>query len=108
MNGTSRFTGPGPAGEHRCRSLPQRERQHVDARGLERALDDRAQHVREIRLVVLVDSWNGPRLNCEVGTLAVIAKNADESDSAVSSDMTRLAEPGPVEVSVATGRWRTR
>ena len=33
---------------------------------------------------------------------------ADESDSAVASDITRLAEPGPVEVSVATGLCLTR
>ena len=33
---------------------------------------------------------------------------ADESERAVASDMTRFAEPGPVEVSVATGWCRTR
>ncbi len=53
-------------------------------------------------------SWNGARLACEVGTLAVIARNADESASAVASDITMLAEPGPVDVSVATGWCLTR
>jgi hypothetical protein len=47
-------------------------------------------------------------LACDVGTLAVIARKADESDSAVASDITMLAEPGPVEVSVATGWCFTR
>ena len=55
-----------------------------------------------------LSSWNGPRLNCEVGTLAVIARNAEESVCATASAMTRLAEPGPVEVSVATGWCLTR
>ena len=53
-------------------------------------------------------SWNGLRLNCWVGTLAVIASSAEESDSATCSGMTMLQEPGPHEVSVATGSWRTR
>ena len=53
-------------------------------------------------------SWNGLRLNCWVGTLAVIASMAEESDSATASGMTMLQEPGPQEVSVATGSWRTR
>ena len=54
------------------------------------------------------NSWNGPRLNCEVGTLAVIASNADESVCATASAMIRFADPGPVEVSVATGLCLTR
>ena len=53
-------------------------------------------------------SWNGLRLNCWVGTLAVMARMAEESDSATASGMTMLQEPGPHEVSVATGSWRTR
>jgi hypothetical protein len=47
-------------------------------------------------------------LACEVGTLAVIARHADESESAVTQGMTIFAEPGPVEVSVATGECFTR
>ena len=46
---------PGPAGQHRGGRLAQRERQHVDARRLERALHHRPDHVDEIRLVVPVD-----------------------------------------------------
>ena len=42
-------------GQHGVERLAQRERQHVDPRRLERALDDRAQHRREVGLVVLVD-----------------------------------------------------
>jgi hypothetical protein len=53
-------------------------------------------------------SWKGLRLNCWVGTLAVMAKMAEESDIATCSGMTMLHEPGPQEVSVATGSWRTR
>src|SRR4051812_672094 len=37
-----------------------------------------------------------------------MARNAEESESAVASDITRFAEPGPVEVSVATGWCFTR
>ncbi len=55
LNGTSMFTGPGPAGQHRGGRLAQRERQHVDARRLERALHHRADHVDEVGLVVPVD-----------------------------------------------------
>ena len=47
-------------------------------------------------------SWKGLRLNCCVGTLAVMARNADESDSATCRGMTMLQEPGPHEVLV---RW---
>jgi hypothetical protein len=47
-------------------------------------------------------------LNCCVGTLAVIASSADESLSAQASGITMLQEPGPHEVKVATGLWRTR
>ncbi len=53
-------------------------------------------------------SWNGARLCCEVGTLEVMAMKAEESDSAVAHDITILAEPGPVEVSVTTGLCLTR
>src|SRR4029079_12691712 len=56
----------------------------------------------------LLISWNGERLNCEVGTLAVIASTAEESASAQASGITMLQEPGPHEVSVATGSGRTR
>ena len=56
----------------------------------------------------LLISWNGERLNCEVGTLAVIASTAEESASAQASGITMLQEPGPHEVSVATGSCRTR
>ena len=56
----------------------------------------------------LYSSWNGARFICEVGTLDVMARKADESDSAVASDITMFAEPGPVEVSVATGLCLTR
>ena len=56
----------------------------------------------------LYSSWKGARLCCEVGTLDVIAMKADESDSAVASDITMFAEPGPVDVSVATGLCLTR
>ena len=37
-----------------------------------------------------------------------MASSAEESDSATCSGMTMLQEPGPHEVSVATGSWRTR
>jgi hypothetical protein len=37
-----------------------------------------------------------------------MANTAEESVSAQASGMTILAEPGPHEVSVATGSWRTR
>jgi hypothetical protein len=56
----------------------------------------------------LLISWNGERLNCEVGTLAVIASSAEESEIATASGITILQEPGPQEVSVATGACRTR
>ena len=56
----------------------------------------------------LLISWNGERLNCEVGTLAVIASSAEESAMAQASGITMLQEPGPQEVSVATGSCRTR
>ena len=39
---------------------------------------------------------------------AVSARNADESVSAVARLIGRFAEPGPVEVNVATGRCATR
>ena len=55
-----------------------------------------------------LSSWNGPRLNCEVGTFAVIESSAEELVCATASAMIRFAEPGPVEVSVAAGRWLTR
>jgi len=55
-----------------------------------------------------LSSWNGPRLNCCVGTLAVSARKAEESVSAQIVAMTMFAEPGPQEVRVATGSWRTR
>ena len=51
----------------------------------------------------LLISWNGLRLNCEVGTLAVIASIAEESVNAQASGMMMLQEPGPQDVSVATG-----
>jgi hypothetical protein len=53
-------------------------------------------------------SWKAARLNCEVGTLAVMARKAEESMNALASAMGMLAEPGPHEVRVATGRWATR
>ena len=53
-------------------------------------------------------SWNGPRLNWPVGTLPVIARKAEESISAEPSATGRFAEPGPHDVSVATGSPRTR
>ena len=53
-------------------------------------------------------SWNGLRLNWPVGTLAVIARMADESDNATASGITMLHDPGPQEVRVATASWRTR
>ncbi len=56
----------------------------------------------------LLISWNGERLNCWVGTLAVIAKSAEESLIAQASGITILQEPGPQEVNVATGSCRTR
>jgi len=56
----------------------------------------------------LLISWNGLRLNCWVGTLAVIANSAEESLMAQASGITMLQEPGPQEVSVATGSCRTR
>src|SRR3954453_18472137 len=56
----------------------------------------------------LLISWNGEGLNCWVGTLAVIASSAEESDSATCNGTTMLQEPGPQEVSVATGSCRTR
>ena len=56
----------------------------------------------------LLISWKGLRLNCEVGTFAVIASTADESVSAQASGMMMLQEPGPQEVSVATGLCFTR
>jgi hypothetical protein len=40
--------------------------------------------------------------------LAVIASSADESVCATASAMTMFAEPGPVDVSVATGWCFTR
>ncbi len=43
------------------------------------------------------------RLNCVVGTLPVIARNADESIIAPASATGRLHEPGPHDVYVATG-----
>jgi hypothetical protein len=46
-------------------------------------------------------------LNWLVGTLPVMAKNAELSSIAAASAITRLAEPGPQEVKVATGSWRT-
>ena len=55
-----------------------------------------------------LSSWNGLRLNCEVGTLAVIASSAEELVSATASAITRLQEPGPQDVSVATGSCRMR
>ena len=56
----------------------------------------------------LLISWNGERLNCEVGTLAVMANTADESASAHANGITMLQEPGPQDVRVATGSCRTR
>ena len=56
----------------------------------------------------LLISWKGERLNCEVGTFAVMANTAEESASAQASGITMLQEPGPQEVSVATGSCRTR
>src|ERR1051326_9020624 len=44
----------GPARHHKARRLAQRERKHVDARGLEAALDHRSDDAREVRLVVAV------------------------------------------------------
>jgi hypothetical protein len=52
-------------------------------------------------------SWNGPRLNCPVGTLPVMARKAELSIIAAASATTMLAEPGPQEVKVATGSPRT-
>ena len=46
---------PRPAGQHRGHRLAQRQRQHVDARRLEAALDHRADDVGEVGLVVPVD-----------------------------------------------------
>src|SRR5512139_1748600 len=56
----------------------------------------------------LYSSWKGARLCCEVGTLEVMHMKAEESDKAVAQDITILAEPGPVDVSVATGWCLTR
>ncbi len=53
-------------------------------------------------------SWNGARLNWEVGTFAVIARNAEESMNAQARAIGMLQDPGPQEVSVATGRCVTR
>ena len=50
----------------------------------------------------------GARLNCEVGTFAVMARNAEESMNAHASAIGMLQEPGPHEVSVAAGRCATR
>ena len=54
------------------------------------------------------DSWNGPRLNCDVGTFPVIASIADESYMAPAMAIMMFTEPGPHEVYVAIGRPATR
>ena len=42
------------------------------------------------------------------GRLSALTTRFDESESAVASDITKFADPGPVEVSVATGWCFTR
>lgn len=50
-------------------------------------------------------SWNGPLLNCWVGTLPVMASSAEESNIALAMAIWMLIEPGPQDVNVAAG-WR--
>ena len=99
---------PRPARQHGGHRLAQRQRQHVDARRLPAALDHRADDVGEVGLEVLVDFLERAAVELRVGTLAVIASIAEESLMAQASGITMLQEPGPQEVSVATGSCRTR
>ena len=83
--------GAGTPRQHGRHRLPQHLRQHVDASRLEATLDHGADDVREISLDdVLLISWNGLRLNCCVGTLAVMARIAKNPTFATCSGMTIL------------------
>ena len=108
LKGTSRFTGPGRPPSmvaNACRSAVGSMSVRVGCQlrfTYGRMTDGKS--AWKCRYV----SWNAARLNWEVGILAVIARSADESMKAQASAMGRFADPGPHEVSVATGRCATR
>jgi hypothetical protein len=108
LNGTSTFTGPGLPESMvviACRNASGSMSTRV---GWKLRLTTGRMMLGKSAWKWRLISWNGLRLNCWVGTLAVIANTAEESESATASGMTMLHEPGPHEVSVATGSCRTR
>ena len=108
LNGTSTFTGPGRPDSIVVMAW-RRARGSMSTRvGWKERFTTGRMMLGKSAWKCLLISWNGLRLNCWVGTLAVIASTAEESDSATCSGMTMLHEPGPHEVKVATGSWRTR
>ena len=108
LNGTSTFTGPGPARQHRGHRLAQRQRQHVDAGRLEAALDHRADDVGEVGLEVPVDLLERAAVELRGRHVGGDREQGRGIRQRHRSGMTMLQEPGPQEVSVATGSWRTR
>jgi hypothetical protein len=108
LNGTSTFTGPGRPDSIAviaCRKASGSMSTRVGWKL--RFTTGRTMFGKSAWKCLLI-SWNGLRLNCWVGTLAVMASRAELSESATCSGMTMLHEPGPQEVSVATGSCRTR
>ena len=103
LKGTSTFTGPGRPDSIAviaCRSASGNMSTRV---GWKLRFTTGRMMLGKSAWKCLLISWNGLRLNCWVGTLAVMASRAEKSDSATCSGMTMLHEPGPHEVSVATG-----
>jgi hypothetical protein len=108
LNGTSRFTGPGRPDSIVVIAWRSASGNMSTRVGWNERLTTGRMMLGKSAWKCLLISWNGERLNCEVGTLAVIASNAEESLMAQASGITMLQEPGPHDVSVATGSWRTR
>ena len=108
LNGTSRFTGPGRPDSIVVIAWRSASGSMSTRVGWKLRLTTGRMMLGKSAWKCWLISWNGQRLNCEVGTLAVIASSAEESASAQASGITMLQEPGPQEVSVATGSCRTR
>src|SRR6185437_14870246 len=108
LNGTSRFTGPGRPDSMVVMAWRNASGSMSTRVGWKLRLTTGRMMLGKSAWKCLLISWNGERLNCWVGTFAVMANSAEESEMAQASGITILQEPGPQEVSVATGLWRTR
>jgi hypothetical protein len=95
LYGMSRFTGPGRPVTIVSRPWRSASGSMSTRVGWKARLTTGRSTCAKSAWLCLYSSWNGARLCWLVGTLAVMAMKADESDSAVASDITRLADARP-------------